>query len=196
LSADEIKSKVRSFVKEYFSSGDFGEVKECIKEVGGKEVLSEVLVSDGIMTAVEGKDNDRRALANLLPLLFGEEFLSAAQIEAGFSSVLAQSEDLGVDYPRMIEHIAGILGELILKNVLPLGVLAALGAVITDSGDKSKFPTFVLVSLKKSKGEDEIVNMVKAANLTWKDIGDASLTAEQTKKILNDKKLEMLIGVL
>lgn len=186
LSADEILSRTKSFMKEYFTSDDFNEVELCIKEIGGAAALSEVSVSEGLMVAIEGKDRDRAGFAKLLPLLVSRNYLSREQIESGFLTILEMSEDMGVDYPRLIEQVAGIYAHLIHESVVPITTLTKLSPVITDSGDQVKFATFVLSNLKKSKDAD-FVQFVRDADIKWNDIAGESLNADQTKKLLNDK---------
>ena len=195
-----VAKKITSFLKEYFTSGDFNEVKECIAELGGKAALGD-LVFDGLMLVIELKDNDRKAFAQLLPQLHQDNYLTSMQIEQGVARVLEQAEDMGVDIPLFVSIVGNIVAELIAKGVFNIGVLQRLADSLTAPDDQAKFPAYVLIALKKSKGEEALVQMIQEAGIKWPDIDASSRGSsnEEIKKKLAEKRVDgaaSLIGVL
>ena len=196
LSRDEIQSKAKSFIKEYYTSDLLNEVELSIKAIGGRSALSDEIISDAILIAIEGKDLDRKQLAKLIPFLVQKNYVSTETVEQGFNFVLEQSEDLGVDLPRLIEQVAATVAQLIQDGIFSFAVLESFAKPITSTDDQVKFATFVLANLKKSMEEAKFIDMVKESGLKWKDIAGDSLADEQAKKHLTTKGLEMLTPIL
>lgn len=195
-----VSKKISSFLKEYFASGDFAEVKQCIEELGGKSALGD-LVYDGLMLVIDLKENERKSFAQLLPMLFADNYLTAPQIEQGFARVLELAEDMGMDIPLFVSIVGNVLAELIVKDVFTVGILQRLADSLTAPDDQAKFPAYVLISLKKSKGEEALLQMIQTAGIKWADIDASSKgqTNEEIKKKLAEKRVDgasSLIGVL
>ncbi len=137
--------------------------------------------------------------------------------------MLAQTDDISIDIPKTLEHVATVLASLITADVVPLSYLndapidtlmvrthrgtarhgrdddtactscvflmsRVLGCCFVQSGEGARLAIIVLQSLRKSRGDEDVVTLFKGANLqlvSW--MKDGANTVDATKKLLNDK---------
>jgi len=199
LSTEQLVEKVHGFFKEYASLEDYNEFKECVEEVGGRDAMSVEVLTDGFNYVLDLKDKQRESFGKLLMRLYQDAFINPQQISDALKAVLELSEDMGPDFPRMIEHLGILTATLIHGDVLKVEDVPGMAKSIPDTSDMNKYVIFTLANLKRNMGESQVeafVDKVKQSGVVWKDMGDDTMNADQVKKLLTDKKLEMLVGVL
>ncbi|KAL4858246.1 Programmed cell death protein 4 [Chlorella vulgaris] len=121
-SVQAFKASALDIVREYFDSGDCGEVGQRLVELD-EPGFHNIFVKHAIQLAMDRKDREREMVSALLPSLV-PSVVSRDQAGMGFTRLLAGADDLSLDIPDAAHLLELFLGRAIVDEVLPPRFLA------------------------------------------------------------------------
>jgi len=166
ISEEDAQKKIKSLVREYFTAMDIKEAQLCVTELGTKKYHHEIVLQ-GLNLAVDGKQSDRDGLNKLL-MLFAKELkiLNSKHFEQGFTSLLEFADDMIIDLPLLLDHVAATMVPLIVGGFMSLAYLKCEGINKPMSPRRlKKFAEKVLKGVETATSPETVAKMVKEAEL-------------------------------
>ena len=114
----KVRSQLRGVVEEYLDSKDVLEVSRRIRELHVPVDLEHELVRAAIELGLDRKDHDRELVSRLLSQAH-DAWLSPANLARGFEQLLARVDDLAIDNPKAVEHLAAFMTRAVADELLP-----------------------------------------------------------------------------
>lgn len=118
------KKAAASVFDEYLTSGDVAEVVTSLHELD-QPGLEHLFVKRALATAMDKHDREREMTSALLSTLY-DEVISPAQMSLGFSLLVSALEDLVLDVPQAVEHMARFVARAVVDDVLPPAFVAGI----------------------------------------------------------------------
>ena len=113
-----VRAELRNVVTEYLASKDLAEVGRRTAELCVPYDLQYELVRAAIELGLERGNQERELVSRLLSELH-EDWLPASDVSRGFEALLARVDDLALDNPRAVEHLAAFMTRAVADEVLP-----------------------------------------------------------------------------
>eukprot|EP00245_Coleochaete_scutata_P017635 TRINITY_DN875_c0_g1_i1.p1 TRINITY_DN875_c0_g1~~TRINITY_DN875_c0_g1_i1.p1 ORF type:complete len:807 (-),score=197.56 TRINITY_DN875_c0_g1_i1:638-3058(-) len=151
--AVDLKKKSESLLNEYFSVGDLKEAALCVKELNDPSFLPK-FVETAVTLALEKKDREREAIANLFKHLHKEKLLSSPDILAGLSLLMSEMDEFVMDAPNAPKQIGEFVGRLASASALNLAVLKDLCEKMEDVFNRRVIVVSALRLLRMDKGDE------------------------------------------
>ena len=167
MSKDEIKKRVKGMLKEWCGIKDLGEAELTAKELvaAGGPGAAETLVCECLDMALNGRDAEREAMAELLSskALLGGAHMPAAPCIKGMMDVLCFLGDLVIDVPKAFEYCAALLGPVFAAQQLHPQLHAAMAdkgaewhADFVESGAAPKLFVAIAAWIKANHDEAKV----------------------------------------
>lgn len=167
MSKDEIKKRVKGMMKEWCGIKDLGEAELTAKELvaAGGPGAAETLVCECLDMALNGRDAERKAMAELLSsrALLGGAHMPAAPCIKGMMDVLCFVGDMVIDVPKAYEYCAALLGPVFAAQQLHPQLHAAMAdkgaewhADFVESGAASKLFVAIAAWIKANHDEAKL----------------------------------------
>jgi translation initiation factor 4G len=162
---EKVQEAILGILKEYLRTNDAKEALECIGLLSTK-TMHYMIVGRGVDVVLEKSDKDRESLKTLFEFLAKEKVLTSEHFEEGFKDVLEFVEDLIIDIPMCVDHLAFLFAPLMVAGTLSFAYLGTDACEpIKASGKLAQLSKLVFVNAEKSIGEEAVLKMVNKANL-------------------------------
>lgn len=197
MTEEEKLDKLDGVLSDYFQSLDINDADLTVEERHLAPIPA-TFIENSISRVVEAKEKERLGLVTVLAKFHERDYLVPQTIIDGLISMISRIDDLQIDVPACDQHIALIIGQLAVKNVIGLEWLTA--DVLEQTGSAAsglKFITSLLASIKTKGDEETLQTVVKSAQSKgWSLQSVLSASQADVKKYLTDKKLDSLISLL
>ena len=199
LSADELRDRASSLVKELCSSEDVSDAVLSVEELGAIN-CDERFIEAVLLAALETKkESHKLLLCRVLAEAGKRKLLAPRGLQHGMVAVLAQLDDIAIDLPKCDEYCAILLAQLAADSALSLSLLspAVLQSVSSTAGAGSRFFLSVLQQMKRlTGGEEAVVTAVRQAQSDSSEplnlLAVLDKSKDQAQKQLVDKKLDQV----
>lgn len=122
MTLPEYKKRLEPLIKEFFVSGDSGDLLQSLSELGCPQYMYE-FVKRAVNMSFDQKDRERELLSQLLSTGY-PSVLSSSTIGKGFERLLELSDELSKDAPAAREMLATFLARAVIDEVLPPSFIA------------------------------------------------------------------------
>lgn len=123
LTDDQIRSKTKSILTEYYSEEDVEEAVACVREELQLVKKHNIFVEAAIMLTLEQKLANNTKLGELFSVLFTEELLNADAFLSGLQQPLEIAEDVSIDVPEIYGNFGRVVGKCVAKNHVTLALV-------------------------------------------------------------------------
>ena len=137
LDDDAVREKTQSILRELLNSDDVQDAVLSVQEMGRNNV-DDRLVEEAFMQGMEMKtDAQRKTTSRLLLALHADGALTRAHCEAACDRLFPAMDDIAIDLPHCVDHVAMLLSLLVIGEAMSLAylhpaTLAALSQVRTS----------------------------------------------------------------
>ncbi|GAX12806.1 translation initiation factor 4G [Fistulifera solaris] len=177
LSEDELMRKIKSMRADFLTDG--GNVDELIMsmdEISGTPDAGIVLVSKNADHMMECKDDERKAIYQMISILFEKDKITKGDIMEGTKDVIELIDDLVVDSPRAYEYLGDFLGLLLRLKAVDLNWICEECEKTKEFNPHTQAPEkliqFALLNLKKTSGKQAVADVVANDNGVTSLLGD------------------------
>lgn len=123
MTKQQLDQLSNSLLEEYLSIRDDEEVCKCVKELKAPQ-YAKTLFFKAIMLVLEKSEKDRNGVNSLFLALNKDGQLDKDAISEGLDMVTEQLADLCVDIPMVYSYVGGIIGGMIVDELMSLEEIA------------------------------------------------------------------------
>lgn len=174
----QLKSRIKSIIKEYISILDLEEAATCVRELPVDPFHAE-FAEETINVALDGKADEREHAVDLLAGLYRNGALSANAIQTALVSTMEFLEDMRIDIPLVHQYSAVVFGRLIASGCFGLSwmITDALGHLVDCKITSMVFPE-VLNVLEAESNEQTVVRLLSAEEVNPASVLPRSMRSE------------------
>lgn len=179
--------KIRSLLGEFLNSNDCKEAAQCIQDLRTEAYHADV-VTKALDVVLDKTEKDRNLINTLFAYLAKEGVLSREHFDAGFKDVLEFLEDMIIDIPLIVQHLALILAPLFSASHMSIAYLGSKATEhLKSSGKRKELALLVFKSIKAEKSADELITLITDAKLNL-----GTLSNKNNTKYLKGQDLDEL----
>jgi len=176
------RSRIRGFVSEFFVAQDLNEVATCVLELSPSCPRSAV-VYEGMLTALEAKDNERVLFSRLIIALVKSRVLNNDQVKDAISALCSSLSDLSIDLPRACEQLGAFTADMIREGFMTFSFFSSILPNISESADRLRFGVALVRSLKQTLDERSFAAILQQDSTSWVPImGSAAEVTQELKR--------------
>jgi translation initiation factor 4G len=182
-----VVEKITSSIKEYFRIHDLKEATLCISELG-TDIYHTEIVSRGLDIILEKGDKERELLNTLFGHLSKQKVLDSEHFEEGLGGLIEFVDDLIMDIPKILSHLATTMAPLMVQGVLSMAFLQSDATKpLLKSGKLREMSLMVFKLIEKASSMDNLIKLVSKSKLNLD-----KLSEKGNSKYLNNVQLDAL----
>jgi len=144
----EALKNIERLLCDFLHNQDMKEVMDCIEELKSTQYYSDI-VDRGVSLLFDANKDGATHLVKLFRQLAMDGVLTQQHLETGLAPHLEMLDDLLIDFPLALTHLAALVAPLIVDSVLPLSIFSSEAATnLKESGSLGKWFELTLRSIQ------------------------------------------------